>query len=133
MKRALVAGTVYFLTLFALGFALGTVRVTLIEPRIGALAATAAEVPVMLAAGFLACRWIVDRWGVSAAGGPRLAMALWFIGLLLVSETVLGAALFGRSGAQQWAALGAPAGLLGLSAQIVAASLPLFVRRAGPN
>lgn len=133
MKRALVAGTVYFLTLFFLGFALGTARVTLIEPRIGPLAATAAEVPAMLAVAWQACRWIMDRWQVSGAAGPRVAMALWFLGLLLVSEMAVGAILFGRSAALQWAGLATPAGMLGLAAQIIAASLPLIAGRRGPH
>ena len=40
LNRALIAGTAYFLALFALGFALGAIRVTFIAPRFGQLAAT---------------------------------------------------------------------------------------------
>jgi hypothetical protein len=48
IECALIAATVYFLALFAIGFAFGTVRVLVVEPRLGALAATASEVPLML-------------------------------------------------------------------------------------
>jgi len=127
LKRALTAGTVYFLALFALGFVLGTIRVLVVAPRIGALAATAVEVPVMLAVALFTCRWAVRRWQVPRETTLRWAMALSFLALLLAFETLLGATLFGRTLAEQGAALLTPAGLLGASAQIIAASLPLWV------
>ena len=127
MKRALLAASVYFLALFSLGFALGTIRVLFIAPRFGPLAATAAEVPIMLIAAFWVCRWSIRRWRVSSAITTRLAMALWFLVLLFVFETVLGAALFGRTMIEQFAALATPVGLIGLAAQVIAALLPTMV------
>jgi len=128
LKRALIAGSVYFGVLFALGFALGTVRVIVVAPRIGELAATMAEVPVMLLASWLACGWIVRRWSVPYRVSSRAAMGAWFLGLLLAAEALLGLTLFGRTGAAQWAALTSPAGLLGLAAQLAAALFPLAFR-----
>ena len=64
MKHALIAGTAYFLALFALGFVLGTIRVIYVAPRFGQFAATFAEVPVMLVAALFACRWTVGHWQV---------------------------------------------------------------------
>jgi hypothetical protein len=129
VKRALIAASAYFLGLFALGFLLGTIRVVFVAPRFGELAATISEVPVMLIAAYFACRWAIRRWQVPSAIAVRLAMVPWFLALLFAFETVLGATLFGRSVAEQWAALGSPAGLVGISAQIIAALLPLFVGR----
>jgi len=133
MKRALIAATVYFLALFSLGFVLGTIRVMVVAPRLGDLPATAAEVPIMLAASLFASRWAVRRWQVSSATHARLAMTVWFLGLLLAFETLLGLALFGRTLAQQVAAFAAPAGLLGLAAQVIAAGMPLWVGRGRPR
>ena len=129
MKRALLVSTVYFLALFSLGFILGTIRVLLIAPRFGPLAATAAEVPIMLIAAFWACRWSIRHWRVPSAITTRLAMALWFLVLLFVFETGLGAALFGRTMTEQWAVLATSAGLIGLAAQFIAALLPTMVGR----
>ncbi len=129
MKRALLAASVYFLALFSLGFVLGTVRMVVIAPRFGALAGTITEVPIMLVAAFCACRWVIRHWRVPSASGTRWAMTIWFLVLLLVFETVLGVALFGRTMVQQWAALATLAGLVGLAAQIVAALLPTMVGR----
>ena len=129
MKRALTSASAYVLTLFALGFVLGTIRVLFVVPHIGELAATIAEVPVMLTAAYFTCRWAIRRWQVPSTIAIRLAMVLWFLALLFVFETLLGATLFGRSVAEQWTALGSPAGLVGISAQIIAALLPLFVSK----
>lgn len=129
MTRALIATTAYFLILFALGFVLGSMRVLLIAPRFGALAATVAEVPVMLAAGFFICRWAVRRWQVPTDPLIGWAMVLGFLVLLVLFETLLGMMLFGRTLADQSAALATSAGLVGLSAQIIAALFPVFVRR----
>ena len=129
MKRALLVSSVYFLALFSLGFVLGTIRVLFIAPRFGPIAATAAEVPIMLIAAFWACRWSIRRWRVRGALTTRLAMAIWFLVLLIVFETVLGAALFGRTMTEQWAVLATSAGLIGLAAQVIAALLPTMVGR----
>ena len=50
MKRPLIAATIYFLMLFALGFVLGTIRVLFVAPMLGVLSATLLEVPLMLRA-----------------------------------------------------------------------------------
>ena len=127
MKRALSAGAVYFLMLFALGFVMGAIRVMAVAPRIGALAATLAELPVMLAAGWHFCRWTIRRWQVPPGMPTRWVMTLWFLGLLLAFETFLGATLFGRTVAEQWGALMTLEGLLGLAAQVATALFPVFV------
>lgn len=132
MKRALAAASAYFLALFALGFALGTIRVLFAAPRIGELAATLAEVPVMLAAAFVICRWAIRHWRVPPGAAMRWTMVLWFLVLLLLFETLLGALLFGRSLADQWSVLTRPVGWLGISAQTIAALLPVFVGRHEP-
>jgi hypothetical protein len=129
MKRALTATTFYFLALFALGFVLGTIRVLFVAPQIGDLGATLLEVPLLLTAAFFLCRWAVGRWQVSPALATRWAIMLWFLVLLLLFETLLGIALFGRTLAETWAGLATPAGLVGLTAQIIAALLPLLIGR----
>ena len=129
MKRFLCAATVYFLMLFALGFVFGTVRVLFVAPQIGVLGATLAEVPLMLIAAFFTCRWAISRWQVPPTLSARGTMALLFLVLLALFETLVGVALFGRTLAGTWSGLATPGGLIGLIAQIIAASLPIFVGR----
>lgn len=130
MKRALIASSVYFLLLFALGFGLGTIRVMLVTPHFGVLAATLVEVPLMLAAAYFFCRWAIRRWQVPLDTPVRWAMVLWFIIILFIFEKLLGALLFGRTVADQWTTLKTAAGLIGLTAQFIAALFPVFVGRS---
>ncbi len=130
MKRTLIAATFYFLVLFALGFVLGTIRVLFVAPKLGVLSATLLEVPLMLTAAFFVCRWAIRRWQVLSGLSGRGAMVLWFLLLLALFETLVGVALFGRTWAGTWAGLATPAGFIGLTTQIIAALLPLFVGRS---
>jgi hypothetical protein len=125
----MIAASAYFLVLFALGFVLGTIRVIFVIPRFGELTATIAEVPVMLAAAYCVCHWAIRRWQVPHKIAIRLVMVPWFLVLLFLFESLLGAMLFKRPLAEQWEALGTPAGLVGLSAQIISAFLPLLVAK----
>lgn len=129
LKRALIAASAYFLALFTLGFVLGTIRVTWITPQVGPLAATLAEIPLMLLAAWFLCRWAIRRWRVPETPLIRWTMVPWFLALLIMFEALIGATLFGRTMADQWSALTTPAGILGLSAQIVAAFLPVFASK----
>ena len=129
MKRALTCATAYFVMLFSLGLVLGTIRVLVIAPMFGTLGAVVAEIPVMLIAAVFACRWAVRRWRAPSSLAIRFAMVGWFLALLALFETVLGTALFGRTISEQWAMLTTPTGLVGVSAQLIAGLLPLFVGR----
>lgn len=129
MKRALLAATAFFIALFALGFVLGTIRVLFVAPQVGSLIAVLMEVPVMLFAALYACRLTVRRWRVPDALAIRGAMVAWFLMLLAAFETTLGKLLFEQTLAEQAAALATSAGLIGISAQIAAALLPLFIGR----
>jgi hypothetical protein len=127
LKPALTAGTAYFLLLFALGFLLGTIRVVFVAPRFGQVVGTLAEAPIMLTAGYVICRWALVHWRVSQRSAIRWTMVPLFLALLFAFETVLGLVAFGRKLSEQWAALVTLAGALGLSAQVIAALLPVFV------
>lgn len=128
MPAALRAGSAYFAVMFALGFALGTVRVVLLAPRLGAMTATLIELPVMLAASWLVCRWAVARWRVPWRPGARLAMGALGFALLISAEVGLGILGFGRSVGEQFAAMLSPEGLAGLAGQLLFALFPLARR-----
>jgi hypothetical protein len=129
IECALFAATVYFLALFATGFAFGTVRVLVVEPRLGALAATASEVPLMLIVAYFICRWTIRRWRVPSTALLRWIMVPWFLILLFLFESLLGTVIFARTLSDQWTSLTTTAGLIGLSAQIISALLPVFVAK----
>ncbi|MFN3994620.1 MAG: hypothetical protein ACK4IU_17140 [Tabrizicola flagellatus] len=105
----------YVLPVFPLAFCLGALRVTLVEPRIGPLAAVALEVPVVLALSWLVAGAVLSRWPQDLSS--RLAMgALAF--LVLMALELATALAFGQSAASFLAAMATPAGLLGLAGQV---------------
>ncbi len=92
--RIAAAGAAYFALAFAAGFALGTIRVLAVVPRIGERAAELVEAPLMLAVVVAAARFVVRRFVPGAPAAARLAVGLLGVALLLAVEftVVLGAA-----------------------------------------
>ena len=129
MRAALWAGAAYFGIVFALGFALGTVRVLAVARYLGEFGAVLIELPAMLAASWFACRWLVRACGVPPAFWPRAAMGAVAFALLIAAEFALGTLLFGRSLREQALDFGEPARVAGLAAQILFAAFPLLARR----
>lgn len=121
---ALAAGAAYAAAIFAFGVMLGTLRVLVLVPRTGELAAVLIELPVMLAASFLCAGPIARGFWVPARAGPRAAMGLSGFALLMAAETALGLA-FGRGLAAQAGALATAPGLVGLAGQVAFGLMPL--------
>ena len=126
MALALKAGTLYFMIVFAAGFALGTLRVLVVIPAIGELAAVVLELPVILFVSWIVCRRLVKRFSVPPEVAPRTAMGAIAFALLMLAEFALSTLVFGRSGAVYFALLQTPSGLLGLAGQIAFAFLPVL-------
>ena len=79
MRKAVVAGILYFAVVFAFAFAIGTVRVLLVAPRLGEALAVLLELPVVLAASWACCGALVTRLAVSPRSGDRMMMGLSLI------------------------------------------------------
>ena len=79
------AALAYFAIVFAVGFALGTLRVLLVVPRLGVRTAELAELPLMLLASFFAARWCMRRWRVQMPP-ERLVAGLMALALLVGAE-----------------------------------------------
>jgi len=125
--RAATAGAAYFAVVFAAGFALGALRALVVAPRFGELAATLAEIPLLLAVSWFACGWALARWRVPAGAASRSAMGAAALALLLVAEALTGLAT-GVSLPAMAVAMAEPARAAGLAAQLVFAALPLLRR-----
>lgn len=127
--RALAAGVLYFLTVFALGFALGVLRVLCIEPRLGSVGAVLFELPVMLSASWIVCGWLVRWLRLSPAIVDRLIMGGVAFALLMIAELAVSVLAFGRTPAEHLSTYRSLSALLGLAAQLAFAAMPLFSRR----
>ncbi len=128
MLAAIRAGLLYFLSVFAVGFLLGTIRTLVLVPRLGPLLSVALELPLMLLASWWLCGVVLRRIPVPPAALLRLTMGVTAFLLLMLAELVLAVWGFGQSSAAYWAGFAAPAARLGLAGQIAFALLPLFVK-----
>jgi len=130
------AGIVYALAVFALGFALGAIRLLLVSPRIGATAAVLAETPVILTASWWLSALCSKQFSVEPSAPSRILMgAVAFIALMCL-EIGLSMAVFGRSIGQYLVSFRSWPGAIGLAAQVCFATIPLLqselLRRSEP-
>jgi len=123
-KTTAVAAVLYFSIVFAIAFGLGTIRVLLLVPAIGELAATLVELPIILIVSWWASAYVVARHAVSPAPAPRLAMGVIAFLILMTAETLLGLFAFGRPLADQLSAYRGLAAQIGLAGQIAFAAIP---------
>lgn len=128
LGAAIRAGARYFAWVFGAGFVLGTVRVTLLVPRLGVRAAELLEMPVMLAVIVWSARHVV-RGRVPPALSARLLTGGVALVLLVASEVVLAVASSGQSLAQYVAGRDPVSGSVYLAMLGVYAALPALLTR----
>jgi hypothetical protein len=96
-RGALVrAALVYVGLVFAVGFALGAVRVPILVPRLGERHAELLEMPFMLLAVYLAAGLVVRRFGAAVGARALPGVGGLALALLLGAELIVGVILAGR-------------------------------------
>ena len=128
--RTLKASALYFATVFGAGFALGTVRVLLVVPRVGERTAELMEAPVMVAVSCLAARWIVRRFAPPPAPSQRLAVGLIALALMLAFEFGIVLQLRGLTIAEYFATRDPVSGTVYYLSLALFALFPLLLRRS---
>lgn len=128
MSALVKAAFAYVFPVFAAAFVIGAVRVTLVAPAVGPLAAVALEVPLVLALSWGMAGRVLRRWPLN--NRQRLAMAGLAFTVLMLMELATALA-FGQTVAQFLSAMTTPAGALGLAGQIGFALIPLFRQARG--
>lgn len=119
------AGTAYVAIVFLIAFALGTVRVLLVAPRLGPTVAVLLETPLILAVSWWASAWCVRTFRVPPMVAPRLAMGGSAFVLLMLLELGLSVLIFDQTWRGYLASFQSPAGVIGLAAQLTFALVPL--------
>ncbi|MBS3929129.1 MAG: hypothetical protein KGZ65_13305 [Sphingomonadales bacterium] len=127
VRSVLLAAAVYWAVVFAFAFVLGIVRTLWLAPRLGELAATLCELPLVLTVSWLTAKRVTRGFGVNAPG-EALATGLIAFTLLMLAELALARVLAGQSVGQWAAGLTTPAGMLGLAGQVGFALMPWWVR-----
>ena len=123
---ALRLGLGYFAAVFAAGFAMGTLRVLVIAPRLGEVPAVLLELPVMLAVAWLVCGWLVR--GRDLTAGQAALMGAVAFACLMLAEAALSVLVFARSLSDHIALYAQAPHLAGLAGQVGFAALPLLRR-----
>ena len=124
LVTAVKAGVVYASSMFAIGFALGTVRTLFLAPRVGATYAVLFEAPVILCASWMVSRRCVSHLHVTAEPAVRIWMGVTAFGVLTACELVLSSLLLGGNAAAIFADYASAAGVIGLAAQVLFAMFP---------
>ena len=125
MHRVLRAGVLYFTIIFGIGFGLGTIRVLLLVPRLGAVTSELIELPIILTAAWILCGRLITHFQVPRHWPARFAMGAIAFTLLMIAEAVLSVGLFGNSITAHFASYRSLYGGLGLLGQVIFATFPL--------
>ena len=124
MPRWFKAGCAYFAVVFAAGFALGTIRVLLLLPRMSELAAVVLETPIILAVCWFVSGWAMRRFAAHWSSGDALLMGSVAFLLLMLAEIVLSLTVFDTTLAGYFGRLATAAGLIGLAGQLLFGLFP---------
>jgi hypothetical protein len=127
--RAMRAGLAYFGVVFAAGFVLGTLGVTVLAPAVGDFTAVLLELPFMIGISWLACASLVRRLAVPPETTSRVKMGGVAFLCLIAAELALSAAAFGRGPGAFATDLTRPAGAAGLAGQVLFALFPWLQAR----
>ena len=118
-----MAGVAYGMALLASGWILGPLRVLLVTPWIGALAAVFLEAPLMIAVMILTVRWMDQMNWIGTRRRDRAAMGVIGACLVLVGEGA--GSLLMPDSRETLNTFVTPAGLVGLLLVGVATLTPL--------
>jgi hypothetical protein len=123
------AAVLYFVAVFGAGFVLGPIRVLWLEPRLGVVAATLCEAPLLLLAMIAASCWIPRIIRIGRSIGAMLAMGFGALVLQQAADFVVGTALRGISATDQIARLASPEGAIYAALLVLFALMPAVVNR----
>ena len=124
--RGALVGLVYFGVVFAIAFALGTLRVLVLIPRLGETAAVLIELPILLTVSWLVCRWAIARFDVPSAFSVRLVMGVLAFTMLMLVELTGSVIGFGRTLSEHMEQYRTLPGVFGLTGQIAFGTFPLL-------
>jgi len=130
--RAVKAGVVYFVLMFAVGWILGPIRELWAVPHFGRVEATVVEAILMLIAMVVAARWAIRRFEVPHTFASTLSMGLISIGLLFPAE-IAGIVWVRRLSVQEYtASLVTIPGNISLGLFLLFTAIPIVVGRLIP-
>ncbi|MEZ5572229.1 MAG: hypothetical protein R3E64_09405 [Halioglobus sp.] len=88
-RDALLRAAIYFASVFAVGFALGTIRVLWLVPLVGERSAELLEMPLMLIAIFYSARFVTRRFPALRQSDLVISGALALIILIGIEYSII--------------------------------------------
>lgn len=126
LSNAIKAGLLYFAGIFAIGFALGGIRIMFLLPLMSELYAVLLELPIILGMSWILCQKAIAKFEVVRNIGPRLTMGLTAFMCLILAEFLLWSIMFDDGAASFVSRYATSAGFVGLFGQILYALMPVF-------
>lgn len=123
-RAASRAGIAYTLGVFVIAFAVGTIRVTLVAPRLGTLLAVVLEAPIVLAVSWRVSLWCNRRFNVSRDPRARALMGAVAFSVLMLLELGVSVLAFGETLDHYFAKYASTPGVIGLAMQVCFATIP---------
>lgn len=127
------AGFVYFALVFFAGFALGSIRVPFLVPRMGVRYAELLEMPFMFFAVLISARFVVARYQLAPGALVRLSVGLIALALLLAAELLLNTLILGQSLIEYVASRDPVSGAAYLAMLGLFAVMPWLIHRSKPG
>ena len=125
--RAVKAGIVYFLLMFAVGWILGSIRELRAVPHFGPVTATLLEAVIMLIAMVAAARWVIRRFEVPQTTPATISIGLVALGLLIPAEIAGVVFLRGLSLQDYFLSFLTAPGMISLVMFLLSAAMPSLI------
>jgi hypothetical protein len=129
--RLIKPALIYFILIFATGFALAMIRIPFLVPRLGERWAELIELPFMVLASFLVARWLVQRFRLVTV---MQCMGTGLPAFLMMLSAELAVMRFQGQGLDEYLAGRDPvSGMAYLFSLLLFAAMPLLVRQQAVN
>lgn len=124
--RILAASALYFGTIFALGAVLGVLRTSILSqaPDVTRLEGVLVELPLILAASWLASSQIMRRCAIRASPVPRVQVGLAAFWMMALAEFAIASLALGLTFEQHIRSYFDPSHALGLAGQLAFSLIP---------
>jgi hypothetical protein len=136
-RAATRAGIAYTSGVFVFAFFVGTIRVTLVAPRLGTLLAVVLEAPIVLAVSWRVSLWCNHRFNVSRHPRTRALMGAVAFSVLMLLELCVSLLAFGETLDHYVSKYASTPGVVGLAMQVCFATIPWvqchLCSESGPN
>ncbi|MGB8402100.1 MAG: hypothetical protein WCE35_25260 [Bradyrhizobium sp.] len=127
--RIVAAALLYSAIVFAVGLALGPIRVLWLEPAVGRVLAEICEAPFLLIAMVFASRWVPSVLHLRRDLASLGMMGLGALAIQQGADLAVGIYLRGINPAEQLANYATGAGLIYAGLLLVFAAMPILVSR----